>query len=78
MAVGTLQGKAQLAGGEQPTTDANEEYDPKTDTWRALTPMLTGRHGATFGTISGLFYVAGGAIHKNADTDVNEVFSFGS
>lgn len=77
MAVGTLNGRAQLVGGEQPTVSVNEEYDPKTNTWRTLTAVPTGRHGSAFGTINGVLYVAGGAVTKNADSDANEAFKFG-
>eukprot|EP00470_Lotharella_oceanica_P003489 CAMPEP_0170178408 /NCGR_PEP_ID=MMETSP0040_2-20121228/11864_1 /TAXON_ID=641309 /ORGANISM="Lotharella oceanica, Strain CCMP622" /LENGTH=340 /DNA_ID=CAMNT_0010421455 /DNA_START=28 /DNA_END=1050 /DNA_ORIENTATION=- len=64
MVVGTLNGKAQVMGGEKKPDgsafDENEEYDPKTDSWRSLTPMHVGRHGAAGGTIGDRVYLAGG------------------
>ena len=61
------------------TFPQNEEYDPVTDTWRTLKPMLTPRHGAAAGTINGVVYVAGGGpIGGFALSDTNEAFSFGT
>lgn len=66
MVVGTLNGKAQLIGGENTPLggafEENEEYDPVTDSWRTLMPMLTPRHGAAGSTINGTIYVAGGGV----------------
>jgi N-acetylneuraminic acid mutarotase len=83
MAVGTLNGRAQLMGGEiQPNGDAfpqNEEYDPLTNSWRELRPMLTPRHGAAAGTINGAVYVAGGGPQGGFTlTDAVEKFAFQS
>lgn len=82
MVVGTLNGRAQVMGGERTNTGGtfvqNEEYDPATDSWRTLTPMLTSRHGAVAGTINGVVYVAGGGPNGGTSfTDANEAFSFG-
>lgn len=81
MAVGTLNGRAQVMGGERTPTGGvftqNEEYDPLTDTWRTLSPMATGRHGAVAGTIDGEVYVVGGAPQGGTSfTTVNEAFHF--
>jgi glucose/arabinose dehydrogenase/N-acetylneuraminic acid mutarotase len=82
MAVGTLNGRAQLMGGERKpsppgTFPANEEYDPDTDTWRTLNPMPTPRHGAAAGTIGGVVYVVGGGSAAGSSfVPVNEAFSF--
>lgn len=59
--VGTLDGKAQAMGGEDPLITENEQYDPVTNTWTTLTPMDPGRHGAAYATIGGAVYIAGGA-----------------
>ncbi len=81
MVVGTLNGRAQVMGGERRsdgnTFPENEEYDPLTDTWRTLTPMLTPRHGAAAGTINGVVYVvAGGPTAGAFFSNINEAFSF--
>jgi N-acetylneuraminic acid mutarotase len=84
MAVGMLNGNAQLIGGERPpgggAFDENEEYEPSNDSWRTLAAEPTGRHGTAYGTIGGKVYVIGGATGTQATSyqDVNEVFSFGS
>jgi N-acetylneuraminic acid mutarotase len=81
MAVGTLNGRAQLIGGERTPEGGvfaqNEEYDPATDTWRPLASMLTPRHGAASATIGGVVYVAGGGPAGGLSlTNVNEAFLF--
>lgn len=80
MAVGALNGRAQLMGGERTSAGGvfaeNEEYDPLTNSWRTLTPMLTPRHGAVAGTISGVVYVAGGGPNGGSTyASVNEAFA---
>jgi glucose/arabinose dehydrogenase/N-acetylneuraminic acid mutarotase len=79
MVVGTLDGRAQVIGGERTSTGSafpqNEEYNPLTNTWRTLAPMPTPRHGAVAGTINGVVYVAGGGPVGSYST-VNEAFSF--
>jgi hypothetical protein len=78
--VGLLDGKAQVMGGENANMvfNANEEFDPVTETWRILSPMLTARHGAGGGTIGGTVYVAAGSTAPGiAATNANEAFSFG-
>jgi glucose/arabinose dehydrogenase/N-acetylneuraminic acid mutarotase len=79
MAVATLNGRAQLMGGEITSSGGafaqNEEYDPATNSWRTLAAMLTPRHGAVAGTINGLAYVAGGGPSGGSSyTTVNEAF----
>ena len=82
MAVGTLNGRAQLIGGELSTSAsgtffANEEYDPITGSWRTLTPMRTPRHGSAAGTIGETIYVAGGGPEAGSSfSSLNEAFSF--
>jgi hypothetical protein len=81
MAVGLLNGRAQLIGGEGSTTGlpfaANEEYDPLSNSWRPLAPMLTPRHGMAAGTINGVVYTVGGSpVSATGFTAVNEAFTF--
>jgi N-acetylneuraminic acid mutarotase/glucose/arabinose dehydrogenase len=83
MVVGTLNGRAQVMGGEATTSGGtfkqNEEYDPITDTWTTLRSMPTPRHGAVAGTINGVVYVvAGGPTAGSSFSAVNEAFSFQS
>jgi glucose/arabinose dehydrogenase len=81
MVVGTLNGKAQVVGGEvSPGGGAfasNEEYDPATDTWRRLRSMPTARHGAVGGVINGRFHVVGGGPTSGLTfTNAHEIFAF--
>lgn len=81
MVVGTLNGRAQVMGGEAaPDGSAfnqNEEYDPIANAWTTLRSLPTPRHGAVAGTINGVVYVvAGGPTAGTAFTAVNEAFSF--
>ncbi|HEX6207425.1 MAG TPA: kelch repeat-containing protein [Actinomycetota bacterium] len=82
MVVGTLNGRAQVMGGEASgigdgTFPQNEEYDPVTDTWRPLRPMKSPRHGAAAATISGVIYVAGGGTASGSSfSNVHEAFAF--
>jgi hypothetical protein len=83
MAIGLLNGRAQIIAGERtPGGDvfsANEEYDPASNTWRTLTPIPTGRHGAAYGTIDDRVYVVGGGpLGGTSFSNKAEVFSFGS
>ena len=80
MVVGTINGRAQVMGGERTSSGGtfaqNEEYDPATNTWRTLTPMLTPRHGAAAGTINNIVYVAAGGPNGGASfSTVHEAFS---
>jgi N-acetylneuraminic acid mutarotase len=81
VAVGTLNGCAQVMGGERKpsggTFAETEEYNPVTNDWRTLAPMPTPRHGAVAGTINGVVYVAGGGPSGGSTfTPVNEAFRF--
>lgn len=81
MAVGTVEGRAQLMGGERTpnggTFVQNEEYDPLSDSWRTLAPMTSGRHGAAFATIGNRVYVSGGGTQAGTSfTSVTEAFHF--
>jgi hypothetical protein len=82
MVVGRLNGRVQLIGGEnsQPgaSLDVNEEYDPSTDSWRVLSPIGTGRHGAAGATVGDVIVVTGGGpVGGTSFTSSTEIFSFG-
>jgi len=60
-----INGKIVVFGGEATgrVFGTNEAYDPKTDTWEALTPMPIprhGLHGATAAIIGDMVHVPGG------------------
>lgn len=72
MAVGTLNGRAQVMGGELNSGASsgvfkqNQEYDPVQNTWRSLTDLPTPRHGAAAATINGAIYLFGGGTSSGA------------
>ena len=41
--------------------DNVDVYDPKTNTWSALTPLPMPRHSAVAAVINGVFYFSGGS-----------------
>jgi len=41
-------------------------YDPSTNQWQALTPMLVPRHGYGAAVLDNRIYLAGGAVHQGA------------
>lgn len=52
-----------------------DAYDPATNTWQALAPMLVPRHGFGAATLSDRIYLPGGATKQGAGaTDVVSVF----
>eukprot|EP00747_Dinoflagellata_sp_TGD_P124356 gnl/TRDRNA2_/TRDRNA2_173963_c0_seq8.p1 gnl/TRDRNA2_/TRDRNA2_173963_c0~~gnl/TRDRNA2_/TRDRNA2_173963_c0_seq8.p1 ORF type:complete len:411 (+),score=44.03 gnl/TRDRNA2_/TRDRNA2_173963_c0_seq8:52-1284(+) len=69
----TVQGKAYVAGGSIAQTqgvvvaDSVECFDPSSNLWTAVQPMLTPRHGAAAAVIAGKLYILGGV-------DVNQEF----
>jgi len=78
---GTVDSRIQVFGGEgnsgtpEGTFDQNEEYDPATDTWRALTPMPTPRHGLYGITVGRVIFAPAGGPRAGANyTDVHEAF----
>jgi glucose/arabinose dehydrogenase/N-acetylneuraminic acid mutarotase len=81
MVTATLNGRAQLIGGEVTASNGafqvNEEYDPVTDTWRRLRSMPSARHGAVAGVIDGRIHVVGGGPDGGLTfTNAHEVFAF--
>lgn len=54
-----------------------DAYDPATDSWQAMPPMLVPRHGYGAATLDDRIYLAGGAIRQGgAASDDNSVFYF--
>ncbi len=58
----TIGGSGKLQNGSW-YTDANEAYDPESDSWSSRTPMPTPRYGAACGLIDGKIHVIGGSNH---------------
>lgn len=82
IAAAVMGAKLYVFGGEgnAATTTAvfaeSESYDPLTDTWTSLQPMLTPRHGTGAATVGDRIWVPGGADEDAfAAVDTNESFS---
>ena len=80
MSVGTLNNRIQVIGGEATSnalpSSQNEEYNPITQTWRSLPSMPTPVHGAAFGTIDNVIYMAaGGPFAGLSTTDSVQAFT---
>ncbi len=80
-AIGTLNGKIQVVGGELNTNNptgvfrANEQYDPQTNLWEKLTDVPNARQGAAHAMSNGVLYVIGGGLQSgNAFSDLLESY----
>ncbi|MGH9674639.1 MAG: Kelch repeat-containing protein [Bryobacteraceae bacterium] len=81
LASGVIAGRIVVFGGEgnsgtpQGTYRQNEEYDPATDTWRSLAPMLTPRHGLYGASLDDrVFAPSGGPVAGANYSNALEVF----
>ena len=79
LASAMVDGKVYVMGGEGNPNHVsgvfsdNEAYDPETDTWEVVRPMLTRRHGTGAAAIGGFIYVPGGAaVERFSAIAVNE------
>jgi N-acetylneuraminic acid mutarotase len=80
MSVGTLNNRIQVIGGEATSnalpSSQNDEYNPITQTWRSLPSRPTPVHGAAFGTIDNVIYMAaGGPFAGLSTTDSVQAFT---
>ncbi len=78
-----LDGKLHVLGGEGNPADPSgvfdeiEAYDPASDTWETLTPMLEPRHGLAAAVLDGRIYLPGGASTQGfGAVDAHSVLSF--
>ncbi len=67
------EGNPDVSSGVYPQTEA---YDPALDTWTALEPMRTPRHGMGAASWNGVLHVPGGAtVQSFGAVDVHETFT---
>jgi N-acetylneuraminic acid mutarotase len=57
------EGNMNASSGVFPDIDV---YDPSTNQWQTLAPMLVPRHGYGAAVVEGRIYLAGGAVHQGA------------
>ncbi|MDH3257754.1 MAG: galactose oxidase, partial [Nitrospinota bacterium] len=71
LAAGVIDGKIYAVGGALKkffrlrNTNANEVYDPQTNTWKQLSPIPTPRDHLTVSVSHGLLYAIGGRVNVN-------------
>jgi N-acetylneuraminic acid mutarotase len=72
-----------FAGGECKTTntarvtfDENEAYDPKSDKWRKLAALPTGRHGFAAASVGNTLYFLGGSTECGSGGRLNDNLAF--
>lgn len=82
---GTYNGKIYVAGGEMRSAVASatyrtvEAYDPKSNSWTTLPPMVTARHGVAADFIGNKFHVVSGNVQSGGgpaalvETEAHEV-----
>lgn len=82
VAASVMNGKLYVFGGEGNSAlpsgvfAETESYDPATDTWATLEPMLTPRHGTGAATVGSTIWIPGGAdVEAFAAVDTNESFT---
>lgn len=81
-ACGVIGDRIIIVGGEgNPATASGvfaevEAYEPATDTWQTLTPMVSPRHGVGAAVVGGSLYVPGGANKQSfGAVDTHDVFT---
>ena len=82
LAAGVIDGKIYAVGGALKKlfrlrdSNANEAYDPTTNTWKQLAPIPTPRDHLTVSVANGLLFAIGGRVNVNynQNLDTNEVY----
>jgi N-acetylneuraminic acid mutarotase len=79
---GVLDGKIVVFGGEGNVSAPNgmfgstQQYDPASNTWTTLAPMITPRHGTNGAVVNNVIYVpAGGTQTGGSSSTIHEAFS---
>ena len=67
-------GQADSEAGYYGIAEANEVYDPDTDTWKNKTAMPTRRYGINANVVNGKIYVIGGKNSSGRIDQANEVY----
>ncbi len=70
------QGDILVIGGETFQTLAHNEthsFDPISETWTSLAPMVVGRHGTQAAIYDGAIYLAAGSAQKGGSPELNSV-----
>jgi N-acetylneuraminic acid mutarotase len=71
-----LGGECKITGSTRTSFDENEAYDPKTNSWRKLTALPSGRHGFAADTVGNTLYVLGGSTACGSGGKLNDTLAF--
>jgi N-acetylneuraminic acid mutarotase len=69
-------GECNTANGKRVSFDDNEAYDPKTNSWRKLAPLPSGRHGFAAATVGNALYFLGGSTECGSGGKLAETLAF--
>jgi N-acetylneuraminic acid mutarotase len=69
-------GECRMISNARTTFDENEAYDPKSDTWRKLAALPTGRHGFAAASVGNTLYFLGGSTECGSGGRLNENLAF--
>jgi N-acetylneuraminic acid mutarotase len=69
-------GECRTVNGSRTTFDENEAYDPRSDKWRKLANLPTGRHGFAAASVGNTLYYLGGSTECGSGGRLNENLAF--
>ena len=69
-------GECKMINGNRASFDDNEAYDPKTNTWRKLAALPTGRHGFAAAAVGNALYFLGGSTECGSGGKVDDNLAF--
>jgi N-acetylneuraminic acid mutarotase len=69
-------GECRTANGGRTTFNENEAYDPKSDKWRKLAVLPSGRHGFAAAAVGNTLYVLGGSTECGSGGRLNDNLAF--
>src|SRR5262249_10266328 len=71
-----VDGRIYVVGAYSGTTNANEAYDPTTDTWQSLAPLPRGLNHVCAVGVGGVLYVIGGFDPSMGNRPVDSTYAY--
>jgi N-acetylneuraminic acid mutarotase len=69
-------GECRISNGNRMAFNENEAYDPKTNTWRLMAPLPTGRHGFAAAAVGNTLYFLGGSTECGSSGKLDDNLAF--
>jgi N-acetylneuraminic acid mutarotase len=69
-------GECKTTDGKRTTFDDNDAYDPKTNTWRKLKALPSGRHGFAAAAVGNALYYLGGSTQCGSSGKLDDNLAF--